>query len=118
MEKRFVANAGPTLRERVRVGTPASVQDAWGHVSKIAADYNATNRKANIWPLRGRELLQAQQVNAKAQFKIRMRYFAGLTSVNRIKRMVDATVYEILEPPRNLGTRQRIWEFLAAEHVD
>lgn len=107
-----------SFRERVQVGTPATTQGSWGHVDKTTATYDATNRKASIIPLQGRELFQAQQVNARAQVRIRMRYFAGLTSVKRIKRMVDSTVFEILEPPRNIDTRNRVWEFMAARHVD
>lgn len=44
-----------------------------------------TNVHAAIEPLRGRELLAAQQINAEVSGTVRMRYRAGVTSAMRIK---------------------------------
>jgi len=40
---------------------------------------------ASIEPLTGREVLQAQQVQAESTVRIRIRYYSGLTAAHRLK---------------------------------
>lgn len=74
------------LRHRVtiqRLVTGSPTQNAGGEPDASWADVATVY--ASIEPLRGRELLVAQQINSEVTGTIRVRYRAGLTSADRIK---------------------------------
>ena len=73
-----------TLRHRVRIeqlvpGSPA--QNAGGEPEEAWAEL--TTRYAAVEPMKGRELLAAQQINSEVSTLIRMRSLQGVTSTMR-----------------------------------
>lgn len=84
---------GGKLRHRLAVQTASETRDAWGGVTESWST-DAT-RWASIEPLRGRELLTAQQVNSDITTRIRMRHYSGL---NTSQRMTEGSrVFHIIE---------------------
>lgn len=80
------------LRHRVKVQAKPTSLDDYGEDDGVFQDIGT--RWASVEPLGGRELLAAQQVNAEAVIRIRMRYYAGLTTDHRIRH--GENVYEIV----------------------
>lgn len=70
------------LRHRVQIQAPTDTRDAFGGNTRTWATI------ATVWgsvePLEGDELTEAQQVNARATVRIRIRAYPGLTSKHRI----------------------------------
>ncbi len=73
---------GP-LRHRVAVQNPAASQDEYGDDSDRTYTTAATVW-ASVEPLNGRELLNAQQIQAETTHRIRIRYTTSVTAKSRI----------------------------------
>lgn len=70
------------LRHRVEIQEPSDSRDAHGGITRT---WNTVaTRWARIEPLSGRELFQAQQVEARTRVRITMRPYAALTETHRI----------------------------------
>ena len=70
------------LRHRVQIQSVTQTRDAFGgHTNAWATD-------ATVWgsvePLEGKELTEAQAVNARATVRVRIRAYPGLTPKHRI----------------------------------
>lgn len=86
-----------TLRHRVTIqqsvaGSPQ--QDAGGTPDETWTDYLTT--WAEVAPLRGRELLAAQQVSSEVTGTIRMRKLPGYTVTSAMRAVFGARLYDIL----------------------
>jgi SPP1 family predicted phage head-tail adaptor len=71
------------LRHRITLQAKTIGVDEYGGPAKTWTDV-ATNISASVEPLSGRELVNAQTVNAEITTKITMRYRAGVIAANRI----------------------------------
>jgi SPP1 family predicted phage head-tail adaptor len=74
-------NAG-SLRHRITIQSVTETKDTFGGVTEAWGTHAAV--WASIEPLSGRELLQAQQVQADITHRVRMRYVAGVTTKMRV----------------------------------
>ena len=71
------------LRHRVTLSSKTATTDEYGGPVEVWTDV-ATNIPASVEPLSGRELVNAQTVNAEITTRITMRYRAGVIAANRI----------------------------------
>ena len=71
------------LRHRIVLQAKSATTDEYGGPVEVWADV-ATNIPASVEPLSGRELVNAQTVNAEVTTRITMRYRAGVIAANRI----------------------------------
>lgn len=71
------------LRRRVTLQTQSLVGDGAGGDTESWKDFVTVS--AEILPLTGRELFQAQQVNDELTHRITLRYYPGVTSDMRVK---------------------------------
>lgn len=98
-----------TLQSRV-AGSPqkkpsGAPDDSWTAFATVAA---------SIEPLRGREFLEAQAVQAKIDVRIRIRYLAGVTAAMRV--VHDGLVYPI-EAVIDPQLRHRELELMCSQGV-
>ena len=54
-----------------------------------------------VWPLRGQELIVAQQQQSEITHQISIRYVEGVTAKNRIRLGDSTTYFDIMSPPIN-----------------
>lgn len=92
-----------TLRHRLTIESPVESSDSMGG-STIT--WNAIG---TVWgalsPLSGRELLQAQGVQAETTHRAVMRYMWGVSAKCRI--IFGSRVFRITAPPRDTDERHR-----------
>lgn len=104
------------LRQRAEIQKVTTAANATGE--QIATWALESRRWASIEPLSGRELFYAQQVTPTATHRIRMRYFAGLTTARRIRFVASPTatarVFGI-GSVLNKDERNREYELLCTE---
>jgi SPP1 family predicted phage head-tail adaptor len=101
--------SGP-LRHRVEIQKPIETQ---GDDRTITTRWSTIARRfAAIEPLTGRELQEAQQVQARISVRIRMRFFSDLIPAHRIKH--GTTIYEIAAPI-NVDGRNREHHLMCVE---
>lgn len=81
------------LRHRITLQAKTATTDAYGGPIEVWTDV-ATNIPASVEPLSGRELVNAQTVNAEITTRITMRYRAGVIAANRIT--FEGKFYNIL----------------------
>ena len=70
-------NAG-SLRHRFVIKTAQEIENTFGEIVETPLTFATV--WASIEPLSGRELFQAQQVQAEVTHRVRMRYLAGVTA--------------------------------------
>jgi len=70
------------LRHRIAIQGCTDARDAHGGITRTWATTDTV--WAAVEPLSGTELLEAQQVHARATVRIRMRHYTGLTSKHRL----------------------------------
>ena len=77
----------------------------------------ATNGKvwASIEALTGREKYEAQAIEPKATFRIRMWLWPGLTSKHRI--VYDGRIFELVSPPIDVDERGVEHELMCSERT-
>jgi SPP1 family predicted phage head-tail adaptor len=76
-------------RVEIQANTPAA-----NDIGEMVASWETVDTVwASIEPLTGREVLQAQQVQAESTVRIRIRYYSGLTAAHRLK--YGSRIYEI-----------------------
>lgn len=100
------------LRHRVQIQEAADTRASDGSLARTWATVRTC--WASIEPLRGQELWEAQQVQARVNTRVRMRYWAGLTPEHRIKHGTD--VYNIAAVLNPEG-RSRELEVLCMQDV-
>lgn len=70
------------LRHRVAIQAPATAQDAYGEA--IVTWGTVATVWASVEPLRGRELMDAQQTQSEISHRVRMRGRTGVTTQMRV----------------------------------
>jgi len=86
-------NAG-ALRHRITIQSKTITADDYGGPVETWADVATV--WASVEPLQGRELANAQTVNAETTTRIRMRYLAGVTADDRI--VFDGRYFNLTPP--------------------
>lgn len=80
------------LRHRITLQAASTAKDGYGE------DIQTFGTLATVWasiePLRGRELLLAQQISAEITFRIRIRYNASLAAEDRV--IFGSRTFEII----------------------
>ena len=71
------------LRHRIEVQSAQRTQDPGGHGQEIMTWQTDSIRSAEVKPLRGRALFEAQQVDNRITTEVTLRWFAGLTPQHR-----------------------------------
>jgi len=98
-----------SLRHRVTIQQPV-VDTAWGGAT-------TWEEFAKVWaaiePLRGRELIAAQQVQSETTAKITIRYLAGITPDMRI--LHGSRIFELTSPPIDPEERHRELQLMVKE---
>ena len=85
-----------SLRHRITIEEPTS-STGGGFSASRKQDYQDFKTVwAAIWPLRGTELLTAQQLGSEITSKIRIRYIDDITPRNRIRLGDSTTYYDII----------------------
>lgn len=71
------------LRHRITIQSATEAQDAHGGTTRTWADV------ATVWgsiePLRGREFMNAQQLQSEVTHRVQLRYYAGVTTAYRLR---------------------------------
>jgi len=82
------------LRHKVYLKSNTTSQNDYGE----ATDSWSTDSTvwAAIEPLRGRELLHAQQISAEVTYKITIRYTSTVTPDDRVVKADDSRIFEIV----------------------
>ena len=86
-------NAG-SLRHRITIQSVTETEDTFGGTTEVWGTHATV--WASIEPLSGRELLQAQQVQAEVTHRVRCRYVSGVTSKMRV--LYGARYFNIITP--------------------
>jgi len=104
------------LRQRIRIERPAeSVESAYGG-SGISWGLLA-ERWASVEPLRGSEMLEADQVAGRVSHVVRFRSIAGLELGARDRILFGERVFQIVAA-LDLRERDRLTEVLCLEDTD
>ncbi len=98
------------MRKRVSVQTATEATNAYGERTLTWA--TTSTRWAAIEPLRGSEPESAEGLKGETTYRIRMRWFSGLTAANRL--LYGARVFEI-ESLINTMERDIEWDIVARE---
>ena len=96
------------LRKRIEVHGYTEAQDSYGEPIRTWAKVTDGDRWAQIEPLTGRELLQAQQIGGEVTHRVRMRYFASVTTKTKLK--VGTRYLEVVSVlnPNELGAEMEL----------
>ncbi len=100
------------LPHHLAIQAKTEERDASGGV--VETWTTAVYRWSRVEPLRGRELLEANKIDARLTHKITMRYYAGLTPSHRL--LLGTRVFNALVP-LTLEERKAIVELFAVEDV-
>lgn len=100
------------LRKRVTIEQPAESQNGVGEMTQTWSTFAVL--WASIEPLVGSEKLQAAQINANADAKITVRYYAGITPKMRIRFL--ARMFQIVSV-QNVDERNRVIDLVCVEQL-
>lgn len=100
------------LRKRIVIQTATETRDATNDVVTAWATFGS--RWAKMRPLRGRELFEAQQLNASIDTEFSCRFLAGVTAGMRV--LLGSRVFSIVSPPIDLDGRGRELILLTREN--
>ena len=84
------------LRHRLIIQEPISSTGGGVSASRKQSFEDSKTVWGAVWPLRGQELLTAQQLGSEVSSRIRIRYTAGITPRNRIRLGDTTTYYDIV----------------------
>jgi len=104
------------LRHRITIEQPVSSTGGGFGASRKQSFEDYKSAWAAIWPLRGTELLQAQQMQSEVTTKIRIRYMVGVTPRNRV-RLGDSTTYYDIVSVTNPDLRNIYLDMMCKEQV-
>ena len=107
-------NAGE-LKHTVNVQALSQTRGAMG--SSVETWASGTEVWAKIEPLSNREMFAAQQVKNVATHRITIRYFAGLTTSQRLRHVVQTTRFFNIISIRDIEERHEFMELLCQELV-
>ena len=93
-----------TFQERVETNSSSGLVTTW-------EDYKSAY--AGIYPMRGKELIDAMQLEHEVTHKVRTRYISGITAKMRI--VFESTRYLDIKSIVNPDERRIMLEFLATE---
>lgn len=100
------------LRQRIMIQAKTETRDARGGVTETWT--TIATRWGSIEPLSAREILNAQQVDARVSHRVTLRYYPGLTPEHRL--LKDARVFHI-EAVVNPLERDKATQVLAMEQA-
>lgn len=108
---------GP-LRHRVNILRPDTTKGSYG--SDVISWSTDKTVWAAIWPLKGSEYFQAQEIKSSVTHKIRIRYATlnETTAINakcRFEKIDDERQFEIISPPINFEDRNIYLDIMCAE---
>lgn len=98
------------LNHKVIIQQPVEVQDTTGQAVKSWTTYASV--WASVEPLKGREFLESQQINAETSTRVRIRKLAGVTQKMRIS--YDSRIYNI-NTILHVNERQREMHLMCSE---
>ena len=101
------------LRHRVELQEATETRGDYGDVTREWS--TIATRWAGIEPMSGREIMQADQVNAKLSHRVRMRYDADVTPAKRLK--FGSRIFDI-SSVINRDEKNAELEVLCSEAVD
>lgn len=107
------------LRHRADILAPPTATNAYGEQDDTAEWTLFKTVWAAVEPLKGRELLSAQQINTVKQInseitvRIKMWYVPGIKAKMRIR--VRCQVFEIVGPPIDINLAHRELELMCKE---
>ncbi len=100
------------LRHRLEIQAPTEVQD---DIGGVRFDYRPlTTVWGSVEPLRTRELLEAQKMEARISHRITLRYVRHFNYQWRIRLLETTRLFDLF-PARNIDERNRTLEVLAME---
>lgn len=106
------------LRHRLEIQQATEVRDEQGGVRFDYLPLRVDGRAQVVWgsvePLRTRELLEAQKLEARLSHRITLRYYPDFNYKWRL-RLVNTTRLFDLFPARNIDERNRTLELMAME---
>jgi len=106
------------LRHAANIEVVTETPDGMGGITKSWATWTTDSfdgtTKIGIYPISGKELIEAQKLEAKLTHKIKMRYISGLTPKHRIK--FGTRIFKI-HVIVNFQERNREFEIMAEEEV-
>ncbi len=105
-------NAG-RLRHRIRIQTPTAARNGYGE--QIITWTTLATVWAAVEPLRGRELYDAEQVQAEISHRVRIRPYPGVTPQMRV--LFDSRVL-MIETVINVEERGRDMQLMCREMPD
>ena len=85
-----------TLRHRITIQEPIGSTGGGVSASRKQSFEDFKTVWGAVWPLRGQELLAAQQVGSEVTSRIRIRYMADITPRYRIRLGDTTTYYDIV----------------------
>jgi SPP1 family predicted phage head-tail adaptor len=101
-----------TLRHRITIQEVTETPDSAGEPTESWSAFKTV--WASVEPLRGRELLRAQQIHADASYKITIRHLSGVTPKMRV--LWGSRIFDIHAAPVTDSRDQKI-EMLCSEDV-
>ena len=102
------------LRHTVEIQRATEAADATGQMIKTWS--TIATRKAEIIPLSGDEYMDAQQIQSKVTHRVTMRYYDGLTSVDRLYWAAEEVTLNV-EGTHQTGQRKTMLELLCVEET-
>lgn len=100
------------LRHRITIEELTNAQDTLGGEAGTWSDF-AANIPASYEPLTGKEFVAAEQENAQAQARFRIRYLAGVSPAMRIN--FGGRLFKITAPPIDPRGGNRELQLMAVE---
>lgn len=95
-----------SLKHRLTIQSKSSTGDGMGGRVETWTDDRTV--WGAVWPLRGQELMIANQQGSEITHQIRIRYVAGITAQNHRIRFGDSTTYfDIVSPPIDTELKHR-----------
>lgn len=111
MAKSPVKIAPGRLRHTVKVQRYTESRDSHQEVTRTWG--TLVTRKASIQPLRGEEYMAAQTQKNRLTHRVRMRYYAGLTTRDRLK--FGDRIFNVASPPLIVDERNWAMEVMCRE---
>ena len=108
--------AGP-LRHVIAIQEQTDTADGQGGFTVAWSDVSGMGSvRAAIWPIKGAERMEAQKIELKSVYKVRIRYRSGITTKMRIYWAQKTKTFNIIDMA-NFDERNKTIEFLVTELV-
>lgn len=103
-------------RHRITIESSSAVLNGFGEETLTWSTYMTA--WAAIEPLRGREYMEAKQVQADVDTRIRLRGQASKTIQPSMRVKFGARIYEIVSPPINVSEIGKEVQLMCREQID